>query len=54
MGGNWVEVWAELDEVVCDIMLEHEPGSLVKVAEGDDPHQPDRLYLVLVPEWGEA
>lgn len=52
--GQWVEVWAGLDEVVCTIMLEHEPGSLVKVAEGEDPLEPDRLFLVLVPQWGEA
>ena len=54
MSGQWVEVQAELDQVVSDIILEHPPGSLVRVAEGDDPHEPDRLFLVLVPEWGEA
>ena len=51
---QWVEVSGDLDDLVCEIMLEHEPGSLVRVAEGEDPTCPDRLYLVLVPPWGQA
>jgi|TARA_R110000824_G_scaffold167861_3_gene344914 hypothetical protein len=54
MPGEWAEVEQGVDELICEIMLEHAPGSLVRIVEGENPHKPDREYLVLVPEWGIA
>jgi len=49
----WSEVYGSLDEVIAVVLLTTQPRSLVTIVEGD-PDDPNRTFLVLVPEWGSA
>ena len=53
MAEHWHECWGTLDEVIADVVLSAEPGTLVTIVEGD-PDDPRRTVLIYVQPWGEA
>jgi len=51
---EWREVQAPLCDVLAEVLLRGQRGDVVTIVEGDDPDDPDRTWVVLVPPWGEA
>ena len=49
----WEERWGTVDEVIADVLLDAEPGTVVTIVEGD-PDDPRRTFLIYVQPWGEA
>ena len=49
----WQECWGTIDDVIAEVVLDAEPGTVVTIIEGD-PDDPDRTLLIYVQPWGEA
>ena len=53
-GGRWVEMEGEINDLIVDLVLHQPPRSLIQIAEGDDPTDPETLTFLWVPEWADA